>query len=97
MLCGLMYHVIIGGMIHTCGRAASVCRLRRWMGESGVSRAASTSGRFSFTHTSAARSSKLSANPQAIPATLFMLQGTTSMPSVRNVPLAMAASVGLPS
>jgi len=57
------------------------------MAESGVSRGTSTRGRRSFRVQSAARRRRLSANPQAMPATVFMLQGRITMPWCRYPPL----------
>ena len=71
----------------------SSCMLRRWMVEKGHSRTASTSLRRSFRVTSAARSSRLSLYPVAMPATVFILQGTTIIPAVRKLPLAGAAPI----
>ena len=71
--------------------SASAVMLRRWTSPSGVSRATSTSLRRSLRVTSAARRSRFSAYPWQMPASVFMLHGTTAMPSVSKVPLAMAA------
>ena len=48
-------------------------------------------GRLSLRQTSAARRSRLSARPPAIAAAVAMLHGTTVMPRVAKVPLAMGA------
>ena len=72
-------------------RRASEAMFSRWMAFSGVSRGTSTSGRLSLKHTSAARRSKLSDRPCAMAATVAMLHGTTTIPRVGNVPLAMGA------
>ena len=53
----------------------------RWIAESGVSRGTSTSGRRSFSMTSAARSIRLSARPPAIAPSVPMLQGQTTIAS----------------
>ena len=65
--------------------------LRRCARFSGVSRATNTSLRRSFSTTSAARLSRLSAKPCATPASVFIEHGAITMPAVRNEPLATAA------
>ena len=62
-----------------------------WPACSGVSRNSSTSRRRSFKHTSAARVSRLLVTPVAISASVRAEQGATTIPMVRNEPLAMAA------
>ena len=52
-----------------------------------------TRGLRSFSVTSAARRSRLSARPAAMAATVAMLQGATIMPAVLSVPLAMGAPI----
>ena len=74
---------------------ARVSMFWRWMALRGVSRGTSTRGRNSFKVTSAARSRRFPAAPQAIPERVPMLQGTTSIPAVARPPLAMAAPMSL--
>ena len=69
----------------------NVARFRRCTEWSGVSRTARTSGRRSFSTTSAARQIRLCAKPVASALTVFMLHGTMIMPSVTNDPLETAA------
>ena len=70
----------------------SVSMLRRCTEWSGVSLTASTSRRFSFRTTSAARQTRLCANPVAIAASVFVLHGAIAIPIVRNEPLKIAAA-----
>ena len=69
----------------------SVSMCCRWISCSGDSRTPSTSRRRSFSTTSAARGIRLSPVHVAIWPSVFMLHGRTTMPSVRNDPLEMAA------
>ena len=57
----------------------------------GVSRGTMTSGRRSFSMTSAARSTRLRDSPCATPASVFIEQGTMAMPEQPWLPLAMVA------
>ena len=69
--------------------------VRRWPRCSGVSRTISTSGRRSFSMTSAARVSRVEVTPVAISLMVRTEQGATIMPSVRNEPEAMEAPTSL--
>ncbi|MGY4649630.1 hypothetical protein ACVWWN_003426 [Mycobacterium sp. URHB0021] len=60
--------------------------------DSGVSRVTSTSLRRSLSVTSAARLISESVNPIRMLASVFMLHGTTIIPSVRKEPLEMVAA-----
>ncbi|CAM5639837.1 hypothetical protein SFUMM280S_01962 [Streptomyces fumanus] len=80
----------MGGTIRTPMRARA-SMFSRWISPSGVARGTSTSGRRSFSVTSAARPTRPSAYPARMPARVFMEQGTTTMPSVRNEPEEMVA------
>ena len=73
--------------------SVTVSMLRRWIACKGVSRTNSTSLRLSFSTTSAARVSKLVVTPLAISARVRTEQGKTTMPMVRNDPLAIAAPI----
>ena len=57
----------------------------------GVSRGTTTSGRFSLSMTSAARSTRLRDSPWAMPASVFIEHGTTTIPPQRWLPLAIGA------
>ena len=61
----------------------------------GVSLAARTKGLCSLIVTSAARRIRFSPYPAWIPATVFMLQGTMSMPAALNDPLAGPAPISV--
>ena len=63
----------------------------RWIAESGVSRGTSTSGRPSFSITSAARSIRWSARPCAIAASAPIEQGHTTIASAGDEPDAIGA------
>ena len=64
----------------------------RWITLRGDSRVTSTSRRRSFRVTSAARVRRLSENPPAIEASVFIEQGTTAMPKVLKEPPEMGAA-----
>jgi hypothetical protein len=64
----------------------------RWITESGDSRTTKTSLRPSAIVTSAARTIRFSKCPLAIAASVFMLHGATSIPSVANEPWAIGAA-----
>ena len=64
----------------------------RWMMLSGVSRGSRMRGRFSFRHTSADRTIRLSAKPAAMAARVFMEQGAMTIPECRKEPLAGGAN-----
>ena len=66
--------------------------LSKWARLSGVSRTINTSRRRSLSVTSAARVSRLSLAAWAIAESVRMEQGATSIPAVRNEPLAMPAA-----
>ena len=70
----------------------SASMFSRWITDSGVSRVTSTSLRRSLSVTSAARLIRDSPNPIRMLASVFMLHGTTIIPSVRNEPLEIAAA-----
>ena len=63
----------------------------RWMTLRGVSRGTTISGRRSLRWTSAARVTRFVVMPLAIAARVLMLHGETTIPPVRNEPLAIAA------
>ena len=65
--------------------------LRRCARFSGASRASSTRRRRSLSVTSAARVTRLSDRPCATPASVRIEHGATTMPAVRNEPLASTA------
>ncbi len=65
--------------------------LSRWIADSGVSRGTRTSGRRSFSITSAARSIRLSASPCAIAPSVPMLHGHTAIASAGLEPDAIGA------
>ena len=63
----------------------------RWTRLKGVSRGTRISFRRSFRWTSAARVIRFVVIPWAIAARVLMLQGATTIPAVRNDPLAIPA------
>ncbi|CAG9989167.1 unnamed protein product [Clonostachys byssicola] len=65
----------------------------RWISLNGVSLTASINFRFSLIETSAARDMRSSQYPDRIAARVFMLQGSTAMPSWMKDPLAMGADI----
>ena len=69
--------------------------VRRWPPCSGVSRTASTSRRFSFSTTSAARDNSDEVTPVAISLMVRIEQGATIMPMVGNEPDEIAAPISL--
>ena len=73
--------------------SASAVMVRRCPRCSGVSRTISTSRRRSFNTTSAARVSRVEVTPVAISLMVRIEHGATTMPSVRKLPLEMAAPI----
>ena len=71
--------------------SARAVMVRRWPRWNGVSRTISTSGRRSFSVTSAARVSRVEVTPVAISLIVLIEQGATIMPRVRNEPEAIVA------
>ena len=79
-----------GGTIAAPARA-SFSMFSRWIAESGVSRGTSTSGRRSFSITSAARSIRLSARPPAIAPSVPIVHGQIAIASAALEPEATGA------
>ena len=75
--------------------SASAVMVRRCPRCSGVSRTINTSGRRSFSITSAARVSRLVVTPVAISLMVRTLQGATIIPLVLKLPLAMGAAMSV--
>ena len=87
-------HCVINSVNFETGKKLHMAKeqLQELMRLNGSSRGTKTTLRFSLRQTSAARSSRFSANPEAIPATVFILAGIIIIPSVTKEPLEILAA-----